>query len=194
MRYTTQTCTVTIGEPGSFYPEIPLNTPEYEYLSNLFKDNTFLKQMASYFEDGKFIDDVKIEALSISENNCNLKINFNSEYSNRVVNKVMYDNFYHYLRSGGIHQYTNGGELFIRFNNAEFSNTDNNLIDQIDHQRKCQICGQNAYIYYYDKDNDLSSSECIDYDPDTFVLSCSSNISRYKITDTNHNLLVEVTI
>jgi len=197
MRSVIINCQISIGIENSFYPEITPTKESNEFLEQLFKDNTFLERMASYFQDKQYVTDVSITVLDVVENTCNMTVNFNSEYTNRVVNKVMNNNFYHYLRSGGIAQYKNGGDLFINLIDFKFSDTGLDvLIDQIDSKRNCTVCdnANNAYIYYYDKNNDMTNSSCIYYDATAFSLEDHKNrngLYRYKITDTNHNVLKE---
>jgi len=202
MRSVTINCQISIGVEESFDPELTPTNDSNEFLQQLFKDNTFLERMASYFQDEKYVKNVSVVASDMIDNTCNITVNFNSEYTNRVVNKVMEDNFYHYLRSGGIAKYTNGGELFISLSDFKFNDTESEgLIGQIDSKRNCTVCTDdvnNAYIYFYDKNNDMMNSSCIFYDESTFNLDdhlypiIRGALYKYKITDTNHNVLKEV--
>lgn len=116
MRSVTINCNISIGVKNSFYPEIEPNKKSNEFLQQLFDDKNFLAKMASYFSDKEYIKNVSITVVNMVENTCNILVKFDSDYTTRVVEKIMKRNFYHYLRSGGLARYKKGviiGQYFI---------------------------------------------------------------------------------
>jgi hypothetical protein len=195
MRVAKINCRLSIGEAEVFYPEREIDEEATNFLKLLIENQAFLNRFSSFIEDDLYIQNTVTSANLLWSNNVNFYVYFNSKYTNRVVEKIIRRNFYHYLKSGGIWQYHDGGEIGIVMNNFMFGtfNTKETLEDHIEAPRHCN-CPTNAYLYLYDKDGDLERSECINFDKtfnlEDYLFNFDRNyISSYKITDVNHNLL-----
>ena len=116
-------------------------------------------------------------------------IEFDSDYSQRIIQDVLSKNFNHYTRDMK--------DILFDLGNFHFNYDDDSkiVIDRYEYLRNCSVCDQNAYLYLYDSKGDQVHSECINYhdsklfDIDEYLMPYHRGfIGSYKVTDHNHKV------
>lgn len=153
------------------------------------------------------MEDVKISVVDVKKelptSDLHERVMFNvvcsSKHTDRVIIKVVKANLRHFMSSAGISQYpVNNGEIRIGILEAIFLKPADliDLIDVIEKPRRCnqKHCEANAYQYLYDMEGDQMSSACITFNGEMWEDRNSTFHSRCKITDINHNVLLDIEI